>query len=146
MRLTEKIEKGTRRQHGNLNRITLCTCADQMVTISIWDIRSHILVIPMWRRVSMRRRSRPPKKKQLMRKEENNAKRNVSERQWAYAMHSWNSDCQLVTHHSFSITYPQTKSLQNILNPSLITTAALILFQSENNLWIAPCQIIASWP
>jgi len=46
-------------------------------------------------------------------------------------MHSWNSDCQLVTHHSFSSAYPQTKSLQNILNPLLITTTALILFRSE---------------
>ena len=61
---------------------------------------------------------------------EYNAKRNVSEGQRTNAMHLQNCNCQLVTHNSFSSTYPQTKSLHNILYP-IAHHYSLIHFRSE---------------
>ena len=58
-----------------------------------------------------------------------------------------NCNCQLVTHNSFSSTYPQTKSLHNILYP-IAHHYSLIHFRSEKkeglDQELQPCQIIAS--
>ena len=108
------------------------------------SIRSHILLIPGCGWINMQHRS-CSKEKQLMHK------KNIMQRgmflkgngpmQCIYG----NCNCQLVTHNSFSSTYPQTKNLPNILPPLLISSSLLSNPLSVwKKAWIKNCNLAKS--